>query len=110
MSGDKLKTNVTGVGELAKCSQCGVQHRNWHPGDNPLDDMHHPCCPFLQPDDVAVVPSDLQLLVSFGDSLQQCDCRDDQTVVPQVLQATLSSSSKESKGYSPFKHNEGIVS
>ena len=44
----------TGVGDLVKCFQCGVQHRNWHPGDNPLD-MHHPCCPFLQPDDVAVV-------------------------------------------------------
>ena len=89
---------------LVKCD-----HRNWHPGDNPLD-MHHPCCPFLQPDDVAVVPSaDLQLSLSFGDSLQQCPQHYRLTVVPQVPQTTLSSSSsspKEGKaGCSPFKHN-----
>ena len=68
--------------------------------------MHHPCCPFLQPrDDVAVVPSYLhvQLLLSIGDSaLQQCDCGDDQIVVPQVPQTTLGSSSKEGK-----MHNDG---
>ena len=98
----------TGVGDLVKCSQCDVQHRNWHPGDNPLD-MHHPCCSFLQPDDVAVVPSGLQLFLSIGDSLQQCEYR--LIVVPQVPQATLSSSRsspKEGKaGCSPFKYNGG---
>ena len=106
----------TGVGDAVKCLQCGVQHRNWHPGDNPPD-MHHPCCPFLQPDDVAVevavVPSGLHLFLSFGDLLQQCEYRDDQTVhvVPQVPQGTLSSSRsspKEGKaGCNPFKHNGG---
>ena len=109
----------TGVGDLVKCFQCGVQHHNWpHPGDNPLD-MHHPCCPFLQPDDVAVVPSGLQFFSSqfaIGDSLQQCEYRDDQAVhvVPQVPQATLNSSRsnprKEGKAdCSPFEGIKAII-
>ena len=79
--------------------------------------MHHPCCPFLQPYDVAVVPSGLQFFLlefAIGDSLQQCEYRDDQAVhvVPQVPPSytrSSRSSHKESKvDCSPFKNNGGI--